>query len=115
MSHPIVHLDIAGPDEEPLRRFYSELLGWEVRPMGPGYALVTTPDGSPDGAIVEAERSSVSFGVAVPDLPAAVARAEATGAEIVMPPTDNGWVNKAQIADPAGNVVTLVEDRPGAD
>lgn len=26
-----------------------------------------------------------------------------------MPPTDNGYVNKAQIADPAGNIMSLIE------
>jgi hypothetical protein len=27
---------------------------------------------------------------------------------VVMPATDNGWVVKAQVADPAGNLVTLI-------
>jgi uncharacterized protein len=109
MSNPIVHLDIAGPDEEAQRRFYAELFGWTVAPQGPGYALVTTPDGSPDGALVEAETGSVTFGVAVADLAAAVALASRLGASVVMPPTDNGWVVKAQVSDPAGNVVTLIQ------
>jgi hypothetical protein len=26
-----------------------------------------------------------------------------------MPPTDNGWVVKAQIRDPAGNLLTLIQ------
>jgi uncharacterized protein len=109
MSNPIVHIDIAGPDEEAQRRFYAELFGWTVAPQGPGYALVTTPDGSPDGALVEAETGSVTFGVAVADLAAAVALASRLGASVVMPPTDNGWVVKAQVSDPAGNVVTLIQ------
>ncbi len=115
MSRPIVHVDIAGPDDGPLRSFYGELLGWEIRPMGPGYALVSTPEGSPDGAIVGAERAAVTIGVAVPDLAAAIGRSEELGASVVMPPTDNGWVKKAQVADPAGNVLTLIEDAPRAD
>ena len=115
MTHPIVHVDIAGPHDGPLHDFYAELLGWEVRPMGPGYALVSTPEGSPDGAIVEAERAAVTIGIAVPDLVAAVTRAGDLGASVVMPPTDNGWVNKAQVTDPAGNVLTLIEDAPRAD
>ncbi|MEO1060477.1 MAG: VOC family protein [Actinomycetota bacterium] len=115
MSHPIVHVDITGPQEAPLHEFYAELLGWEVRPMGPGYALVSTPDGSPDGALVEGEQAGVTIGVAVPDLAAAVANAERIGGSVVMPPTDNGWVHKAQVTDPAGNVLTLIEDAARAD
>jgi len=26
-----------------------------------------------------------------------------------MPPTDNGWVAKAQLQDPAGNLVNLIQ------
>jgi predicted enzyme related to lactoylglutathione lyase len=47
-------------------------------------------------------------GVVVPDLDAAVAAAEAAGGTVVMPPTDNGWVVKAQVEDPAGNRMSLI-------
>jgi predicted enzyme related to lactoylglutathione lyase len=104
----VVHFDISGPDEEPLRRFYGELLGWQVQPQGPGYALVTTPGGL-RGAIVEQEQAGVVLGVGVADLDAAVRNAENLGAAVVMPPTDNGWVTKAQVRDPAGNLVTLIQ------
>jgi predicted enzyme related to lactoylglutathione lyase len=107
-ANAVVHFDIAGPDEAPLRHFYAELLGWQVEPRGPGYAQVATPGGL-SGAIVEQERASVVLGVAVADLDAAVERAEQLGATIVMPPTDNGWVAKAQLQDPAGNLVNLIQ------
>jgi predicted enzyme related to lactoylglutathione lyase len=110
-AHPanaVVHFDITGPDEAPLRRFYTDLLGWQVQPKGPGYALVDTPGGL-GGAIVEQERACVVLGVAVADLEAAVKQAGQLGATIVMPPTDNGWVAKAQIADPAGNLINLIQ------
>jgi predicted enzyme related to lactoylglutathione lyase len=45
----------------------------------------------------------------VDDLSAAVERATALGGTVVMPPTDNGWVVKAQVTDPAGNPVTLIQ------
>ena len=57
---------------------------------------------------MEAERAALTVGVVVPDLDAAVAAAEAAGGTVVMPPTDNGWVVKAQVADPAGNRVSLI-------
>jgi predicted enzyme related to lactoylglutathione lyase len=104
----VVHFDITGPDEALLHRFYAELLGWRVQPQGPGYALVATPGGL-GGAVVEQERASVVLGVTVADLDAAVKQAEQLGATVVMPPTDNGWVAKAQLQDPAGNLVNLIQ------
>lgn len=105
---PIVHFDVAGPAEGPLHRFYGELLGWEVDVKGPGYALVQTPEGSPNGAVVESEQASLALGVAVDDLDAAVAEALRLGGSVLMEPVDNGWVRKALVADPAGNRVTLI-------
>ena len=109
MASPIVHFDIAGTAEAEQHRFYAGLFGWDVTPQGPGYALVSTPDGSPNGALVEAERPGVTIGVAVDDLAGAVERAVSLGGEVTMPPTDNGWVVKAQVSDPSGNVITLIQ------
>ena len=109
MANPIVHIDISGPDEAAQHRFYAELFGWSVDSKGPGYALLGTPTGSPNGALIEAEEASVTFGVGVPDLEASVATAVTLGARVVMPPTNNGWVTKAQVCDPGGNVVTLIQ------
>jgi uncharacterized protein len=109
----IVHFDVSGPDEEALHRFYSGALEWEVQPQGPGYALVKTPDGGPDGSLVEREDASLTLGVAVDDIDAAVARVEQHGGEILMPPTDNGWVMKAIVADPAGNRLSLIARNGG--
>jgi predicted enzyme related to lactoylglutathione lyase len=109
MPDPIVHFDITGPDEEAQHRFYAELFGWDVKPQGPGYALVHTPEGGPNGSLVEAEAGSVTIGVAVSDLDAALVRAVALGGTVTMPRTDNGWVTKAQVTDPAGNQLSLIE------
>lgn len=105
----IVHFDIAGPDEGPLREFYTGLFGWESKSAGPGYTLLGTPSGSPDGAIVESDRSSLVVGIAVADLDAVLAAATDVGGSVTMPATDNGWVTKAQVEDPAGNTVTLIQ------
>jgi predicted enzyme related to lactoylglutathione lyase len=109
MVDPVVHIDITGPDEPVQHRFYAELFGWTVEPRGPGYALVRTGDDGPNGALIEAETASVTIGIAVSDLDDSVQRAVALGGTVVMPSTDNGWVVKAQISDPAGNVVTLIQ------
>jgi len=104
----IVHFDVAGPDEAALHRFYAGVLEWKVEPQGPGYALVRTPGGGPDGALVEMEDASLTLGVAVDDLEATVARVAELGGEVLMPPTDNGWVVKALVVDPAGNRLSLI-------
>ena len=103
------HFDIAGPELAPLASFYGRLFGWDVTPRGPGYAMVATPEGSPNGAIVETPEASLTFGVVVPDLDAALRLAAEQGGTVVLPKTDNGWVKKAQIADPAGNTLTLIQ------
>src|SRR5206468_1499729 len=99
---------ISGPSEDAVRSFYRDLLGWKVAPQGPGYALVETPAGL-SGALVEAEAPQVTLGISVADLTSAMVEAERLGGEVVMPPTDNGWVVKAQVRDPAGNVLTLIQ------
>ena len=109
--HPtngIAHFDVFGPDPERLHAFYAGVFGWEVDAKGPGYALVHTPEGSPDGAVVEADQAALTIGVVVPDIEAAVAAAVERGGAVVMPPTDNGWVVKAQVTDPAGNRLSLI-------
>lgn len=76
----IAHFDIAGPDEAVLQRFYHSVFGWRIDAQGPGYALVRTPDGSPDGAVVESEGVSLTVGVTVADVAEAVTAAASAGA-----------------------------------
>lgn len=105
----IGHFDIAGPDIETLRGFYAVVFDWTVTPRGPGYAMAATPAGSPDGALLEAETASLTVGIVVPDLARALELAEGNGGSIAMPVVDNGWVRKAQVRDPAGNLLTLIQ------
>lgn len=105
----IAHVDVAGPDLDALAGFYGQVLAWDVQSRGPGYSGLTTPAGGPDGALVEADEPSVTIGIAVDDLDATTAAAVAHGGTVVMPPTDNGWVVKAQVRDPAGNLLTLIQ------
>lgn len=105
----LAHFDIAGPELAPLGEFYRAVLGWTVQPRGPGYAQLLTPEGSAHGALVESESRGITIGLVVPDLAAALQQAQAHRGAVVMPVTDNGWVKKAQVSDPAGNVVTLIQ------
>lgn len=103
----IGHFDIAGPDIAPLGSFYTGLFGWQVTPRGPGYAMLGTP--GLNGALVEQPDASLTIGIVVPDLDQALTLAASLGGAITLPKTDNGWVKKAQIADPAGNLLTLIQ------
>jgi predicted enzyme related to lactoylglutathione lyase len=107
-ANAVVHFDISGADDSALRRFYGDLLNWHVEPKGPGYAVVHTPGGLA-GSIVGDPQPAVTLGIAVENLEQAVGRATELGGTVLMPPTDNGWVTKAQIKDPAGNVLTLIQ------
>lgn len=105
----IGHFDVSGPDIEALRTFYAGVFDWDVALRGPGYAMVATPEGGPDGALVEAESGALTVGVVVPDLNKALLAAEQRGGTVAMPVLDNGWVKKAQVRDPAGNLLTLIQ------
>ena len=105
----IGHFDVAGPDIAALQGFYAGVLGWQITPRGPGYAMLATPEGGPDGALVEAEVAALTIGIVVPDLDKALSDAEAKGGAVAMPAVDNGWVKKAQVRDPAGNLLTLIQ------
>lgn len=108
-ANSIVHVDINGPEGKRLEAFYQAVFNWNLDPKGPGYTLVRTPAGGPDAAITETPEASVVFGIAVDNVSASVAAAIAAGGSEIMPVTDNGWVTKAQVADPAGNLVTLIQ------
>ena len=103
----IGHFDVAGPDIAPLADFYRTLFGWTIEPRGPGYAQVSTP--TLRGALVEAPEASLTLGIVVADLDTALGQASSAGGTMVMPATDNGWVRKGQVRDPAGNLLTLIQ------
>ena len=105
----IGHFDIAGPDIEQLKTFYANVFGWTAESKGPGYALLNTPGETVKGAIVDADHSSFTVGVVVPSLDHTLSAAVASGGSIIMPKTDNGWIKKGQVSDPAGNIVTLIQ------
>ncbi len=110
MIAKLSHFAISGPNEKATIDFYSELLGWPTDRRGPGYTL-NQPDEGPTGAIVEAAEHRVTLGVSVDDLDAAVRQAAVLGGQVLMPPTDNGWVRKALAIDPAGNALSLLQYR----
>jgi hypothetical protein len=113
MGNSIVHFEIFGDDYKGLGEFYASQFGWQLQPAGEGYDLITTADGSIGGGIgtpYEGRERQVIVYVQVPSIDKALASIEAAGGKTILPKTEiPELVIYAQFADPAGNVVGLVE------
>jgi uncharacterized protein len=111
VTHRVVHFEVTGSDGKKLQDFYSALFGWKVDASNPmQYGLVSDQDAGIGGGICKSQgKPAVTFYVAVPDLAAALKKAEGLGAKTVMSPMQvpNG-PEIAQFADPDGNVIGLL-------
>ena len=120
MGQPVVHFEIMGKDGEKLRSYYSDLFGWEIDANNPmNYGTVqregnTNPDGAGIGGGVgqapEGYSGHVTFYVEVPDVEAALAKAESLGGSRMMGPdkvTED--VEIGLFNDPEGNRVGVVK------
>jgi uncharacterized protein len=121
MGQPVVHFEIIGKDPAKLRGYFGELFGWEFDLPSPvseavsdpaNYGFVnrmTTSDGTgiPGGVGGgPGYESHAVFYVAVPDVEAALAKAESLGGKRLMGPerAPSGLV-VGQFTDPEGNLV----------
>jgi uncharacterized protein len=112
MANPVVHFEVVGKDGERLRRFYGDLFEWEIDANNPmEYGMVAAADGGIAGGVGQAPQGDghLTFYVQVPDIEAALAKAESFGGRTVMPRTEMEMVTFAHVADPEGHVVGLVE------
>jgi predicted enzyme related to lactoylglutathione lyase len=122
MGQPVVHFEIIGRDPAQLRTYYAELFDWtfqENSPVAPevsqtdSYSFInrmTTDDGTgiPGGVGGgQGFRSHAIFYVGVPDVEAALQKAEGLGGKRVLGPARNatGGVVVGHFTDPAGNLV----------
>jgi uncharacterized protein len=125
MARPVVHFEIIGKDPEHLRGYYGDLFGWSFdtpspvaeevsQPQSYGFLdLVTAADGTGiRGGIGGGEgyESHAVFYVAVPDVEAALRRAESLGGTRVLGPagSPNGLV-VGQFRDPEGNLIGVAQ------
>jgi uncharacterized protein len=119
MGQPVVHFEVIGKDGEKLQRYYSELFGWEIDADNPmKYGMVAreanlAPDGGGIGGGIAAGpdgyEGHVTFDVAVPDIEAALAKAEQLGGSRVMGPEKvMDTIEIGQFKDPEGHVIGLV-------
>ena len=113
MGDRVVHFEILGKDGKKLQDFYGSLFGWKVDASNPmQYGLVNAGDAGVGGGVSNSQDGSslVTVYVEVPDLEAALQKAESLGGKRVMGPMDvPGGPSLAQFADPAGNVIGLTK------
>jgi predicted enzyme related to lactoylglutathione lyase len=130
LGRPVVHFEIIGTDPAALHGYYGELFGWEVQPGDAATETVSRPgaygfvhggttgegdginrgiagglNGGIGGGPGYARR--VLFYVGVPDVEAALRRAESLGGRRLMgpEPKSGGNIAVGHFADPEGNVV----------
>jgi predicted enzyme related to lactoylglutathione lyase len=122
MSNKIVHFEIMGPDGEALTNFYAGLFDWEPQavPGFDGYNLVASEQSGLGGAVGKGSDEMpnyVTIYIEVDSIDDHLSRIDAAGGSTLMPRTEiPGTVTFAVFADPAGNVVGLVEtDVPPAE
>jgi predicted enzyme related to lactoylglutathione lyase len=120
MGQPVVHFEIIGKDPEKLRSYYSDLFGWEINSDNPmNYGIVprdgnTSADGAGIGGGIgggpEGYSGHVTFYIAVPDVEAALAKAESLGGSRMMGPDKvMEGVEIGLFNDPEGHVVGVVK------
>jgi predicted enzyme related to lactoylglutathione lyase len=119
MGQPVVHFEITGQDGQKLQSYYSDLFGWQIDADNPmNYGIVPREGNTTDGGIgigggigpgPEGDPGHVTFYVLVPDVEAALAKAESLGGTRVMGPEHvmEGLVI-GLFSDPEGHVVGVV-------
>jgi uncharacterized protein len=109
MSHPVVHAEIRSADPDATRAFFGALFGWGYSDGAfPGYTFVDTGvENALPTAIspLQGDADTVLFFVGVPDVTAALAKAEELGGSIVQPTQDVPGVQFGVLADPLGHKI----------
>jgi predicted enzyme related to lactoylglutathione lyase len=119
MGQPVVHFEIVGKDPDRLKSYYAELFGWEIDSSNPmGYGIVqregnTNADGVGIGGGVaggpEGYAGHVTVYVEVPDVEAALAKAEGLGGTRVMGPEKvMDQLEIGLFTDPEGHLIGVV-------
>ena len=121
MGQPVVHFEIIGRDADTLQAYYSELFGWEIDSDNPMHYGMVQREGNvnADGVGIgggiggpgpEDYPGHVTFYVEVPDVEAALAKAESLGGSRVMGPEKvMEQVEIGLFTDPEGHVLGVVK------
>jgi predicted enzyme related to lactoylglutathione lyase len=120
MGQPVVHFEIVAKDADQLKRYYSELFGWEINSDNPmNYGTIDRESNlSPDGIGIgggigpapEGYDGHVTFYVGVPDVGASLAEAERLGGTRMMGPDKvMEGIEIGLFTDPEGHVIGLFQ------
>ena len=120
MGQPVVHFEIIGQDADKLRGYYSDLFGWEIDADNPANYGIVQREGNTDGDGIgigggvgkgpEGYTGHVTFYVGVPDVEAALAKAESLGGTRMMgPEKPMEGVEIGLFNDPEGHTVGVVK------
>ena len=123
MGQPVIHFEILGNDADRTQSYYSELFGWNIEPLPfenpTSYGLVDREQavnadgvgiGGGVGGVPDGHPPHVTFYVEVPDVEAALAKAESLGGTRMMGPDQvPGGPVIGQFRDPDGNTVGVVQ------
>jgi predicted enzyme related to lactoylglutathione lyase len=123
MGQPVVHFEVVGKDGAALRSYYSELFGWQIDADNPMNYGIVQRDGnvSADGVGIgggvgqgpQGYSGHVTFYIEVPDVEAALAKAESLGGTRVMGPEPiMDTVELGQFTDPEGHLIGVVKTTP---
>jgi predicted enzyme related to lactoylglutathione lyase len=119
MGQPVVHFEITGKDGKALQQYYSQLFGWSIDADNEyGYGIVNRDDNlTPDGIGIGGGISSgpegypghVTVYIQVPDVEAALAKAEELGGTRTMGPENvMEDLTIGLFTDPEGHVVGVM-------
>ncbi|HEX2468107.1 MAG TPA: VOC family protein [Solirubrobacterales bacterium] len=121
MGQPVVHFEVIGKDGVNLQNYYSDLFGWEISADNPmNYGIVAREDnlnaggvgiGGGIGAGPEGYDGHLTFYVEVPDVEAALAKAESLGGKRLMGPDEVPGMGLVlgHFSDPEGHLVGVIQ------
>jgi uncharacterized protein len=120
MGQPVVHFEVIGKDAAKLQSYYGELFGWQFDADNPmQYGMVPREGnvnaegigiGGGVGGGMEGYEGHVTFYVEVPDIEAALQKAESLGGKRMMGPDSppGSQVEIGLFSDPEGHVIGVV-------
>jgi len=123
VGQPVVHFEVLAKDGAALRSFFSDLFDWKIDvDNSMNYGMVQreanlSPDGIGIGGGIgqapEGYQGHVTFYVEVPDVEAALAKAESLGGTRMMGPEKvMEGLEIGQFNDPEGHTIGLVKTGP---
>ena len=111
-ARPVVAVEIQARAPEKQRDFYSKMFNWDISdgPIMRFGAGIGGPEPGPVGVMRESSTARVVLYIQVMDLRASLVKAKTLGGSVISEPFDvPGGPTIAQIADPEGNTVGLVQ------